>query len=283
MDSHSPALPQAGDGDALNQPLRAKIDQMTKGHVSPDRKSPDLKSAFVDDIWPKLQSEYDTMGKRLEKFCKDAVKRIAIKCEVKSRTKEVDSVRKSLDRREKALWKQNQKGFESLSHICRIIHDLVGLRIILEFADDMERAVRFIQETFRKEEEPVIFVRDREVGRSWKTQFGAYETRNYRVSLEKGKFGTLSQFCDVMFEIQVTTMADDLYNKLAHPLLYKGSSLTRHDEIVVDMAHGNAPCYALCLAYMEDKLGKRASKIRGRNESVAATEEIARDGTRFIW
>lgn len=37
-----------------------------------------------------------------------------------------------------------------------------------------------------------------------------------------------------MFEIQVTTIADDLYNKLVHPLLYKGPSLTRQDEIVAD-------------------------------------------------
>ncbi|KAK4675111.1 NACHT and WD40-domain containing NOD-like receptor 5 [Podospora pseudoanserina] len=276
MDAHSQAPLQAGDGDAPNQSLRVKINQMTEGPVSLDPKS-----AFVNDVWPKLLNEYDAMRERLEEFCKSALERRAIDCQVKSRTKQVDSIRKSLDRREKALLDRSQKQFESFSDIFSNIHDLVGLRIILEFADDMERAVRFIKESFRKEEEPVIFVRDREVGRSWKTRFGAYETRNYRVSLEKAKCGALSQFCDVMFEIQVTTIAEDLYNKLAHPLLYKGSSLTRQDEIVIDMAHGNALCYALCLAYMEDKLKKRANKIVGRAELATATEEIARDGTRF--
>ncbi|CAP61990.1 uncharacterized protein PODANS_5_1230 [Podospora anserina S mat+] len=276
MDAHSQAPPQAGDGDAPNQSLRVKINQLTEGPVSPDPKS-----AFVNHVWPKLLNEYDAMRERLEEFCKSALERRAIDCQVKSRTKQVDSIRKSLDRREKALLDRSQKQFESFSDILINIHDLVGLRIILEFADDMERAVCFINESFRKEEEPVIFVRDREVGRSWKTRFGAYETRNYRVSLEKAKCGALSQFCDVMFEIQVTTIAEDLYNKLAHPLLYKGSSLTRQDEIVIDMAHGNALCYALCLAYMEDKLKKRANNIGGRAELATATEEIARDGTRF--
>ncbi|KAK4652665.1 NACHT and WD40-domain containing NOD-like receptor 5 [Podospora pseudocomata] len=276
MDAHSQAPPQAGDGDAPNQSLRVKINQMTEGPVGLDPKS-----AFVNDVWPKLLNEYDAMRERLEEFCKSALERRAIDCQVKSRTKQVDSIRKSLDRREKALLDRSQKQFESFSDIFNKIHDLVGLRIILEFADDMERAVHFIKESFREEEEPVIFVRDREVGRSWRTRFGAYETRNYRVSLEKAKCGALSQFCDVMFEIQVTTIAEDLYNKLAHPLLYKGSSLTRQDEIVIDMAHGNALCYALCLAYMEDKLKKRANKIGGRAELATATEEIARDGTRF--
>jgi hypothetical protein len=84
-----------------------------------------------------------------------------------------------------------------------------------------------------------------------------------------------------MFEIQVTTIAEDLYNKLAHPLLYKGSSLTRQDEIVIDMAHGNALCYALCLAYMEDKLVKRAIEVKDKDELAATTAEISGDGSRF--
>ncbi|KAK3369256.1 hypothetical protein B0T24DRAFT_557176, partial [Lasiosphaeria ovina] len=276
MDSHSPAPAQAGDGDAPNQSLRAKISPMIQEAVSPDPKS-----TFVNDIWPKLQNEYDTMKERLEEFCKDALKRNAIHCQVKSRTKDAGSIKKSLDRREKALWEQKQQRFESLFDIFRNIHDLVGLRIILEFADDMERAISFIKESFQKEEEPVIFLPGRDVGRFWKTRFGAYQTRNYRVSLQNGKCEALSRFYGVMFEIQVTTIAEDLYNKLAHPLLYKGSSLTRQEEIVLDIAHGNALCYALSLAYMEDKLKKRASGIGGTDEVEATTEEITRDGTRF--
>ncbi|KAK0718460.1 hypothetical protein B0T26DRAFT_331851 [Lasiosphaeria miniovina] len=105
MDSYSPAPAQAGEIDAPDQSLRAKINQMTQEAVSPDPKS-----TFVNDIWPKLQDEYDTMKERLEEFCKDALKRNAIYCQVKSRTKEVASIKKSLDRREEALWKQSNSG-----------------------------------------------------------------------------------------------------------------------------------------------------------------------------
>ncbi|KAM7184801.1 hypothetical protein V8F33_012800, partial [Rhypophila sp. PSN 637] len=278
MDLRSPARAQVGDGHAPNQLLRAKINQLTQEDVGTDPKS-----TFVNDIWPKLQNEYDTMKEGLEEFCKDTLKRKEINCEVKSRTKEVGSIKKSLDRREKALWEQKQQRFERLSDIFRKIHDLVGLRIILQFPHDMERVISFIEGSFRIEEEPVIFRPDREVGRYWKTWFGAYQTRNYRVSLKTGKCGALSRFCDVMFEIQVTTIAEDLFNKLAHPLLYKdkGSSLTRQDEIVIDLAHGNALCYALSLAYMEEKLKKRTSGIGGRDEVEAATKEVTEDAIRF--
>ncbi|KAK4125434.1 hypothetical protein N657DRAFT_631741 [Parathielavia appendiculata] len=45
-----------------------------------------------------------------------------------------------------------------------------------------------------------------------------------------------------MFEVQVTTIAESQYNKLAHAILYKGSSgpQTRQDEIVVDLSHGTS-------------------------------------------
>lgn len=215
----------------------------------------------------------------MKEFCEDALKHEGITCQVTSRIKAVDSIQKSLDRREKARGEQNQ--FKCLSDIFMEIHDLVGLRIVLEFPDDMKRTVSFIEESFREEKEPVIFRPDRQVEQLWTTWFGAYQTRNHRVSLKDGKSATLSRFRGVMFEIQVTTFAENLYNKLAHPLLYKGSSLTRQDEIVLDMAHGNALNYALSLMYFEDKLSKRASKIEGRDELVAATEEITRHGTRF--
>jgi ppGpp synthetase/RelA/SpoT-type nucleotidyltranferase len=246
---------------------------MTRGASS------DPKSAFVNNIWPNLQEEYDDMRKRVKEFCEDALKHEGITCQVTSRIKAVDSIQKSLDRREKARGEQNQ--FKCLSDIFMEIHDLVGLRIVLEFPDDMKRTVSFIEESFREEKEPVIFRPDRQVEQLWTTWFGAYQTRNHRVSLKDGKSATLSRFRGVMFEIQVTTFAENLYNKLAHPLLYKGSSLTRQDEIVLDMAHGNALNYALSLMYFEDKLSKRASKIEGRDELVAATEEITRHGTRF--
>jgi ppGpp synthetase/RelA/SpoT-type nucleotidyltranferase len=282
MDSHSRAPAQADGGATPNQPLQAKISQMIRGFDSPDPKS-----AFINDIWPKLQNEYDTMRTGLEEFCTDTLKRQAIKCQVTSRTKTVDSIKLSLDRRES----KKGKRFESLSDVLDEVHDLVGLRVVLDFPNDIERAIRFIKKSFREEKEPAIFRPDREVGRSWKTWFGAYQTQNYRLSIEKGEGGALSQFYHVMFEIQLTTIAESLYNRLAHSLFYKGSSgpLTGQDEIVMDLSHGISLCYALCLMYMKEKLGTSCAKRGDKDELMSATDvpdsltvnEIVEDGSKF--
>ncbi|KAK0749759.1 hypothetical protein B0T18DRAFT_487591 [Schizothecium vesticola] len=277
MASHRPA-PAQGDEDTSNQLLQTKINQMTERAVGADPKS-----AFVSDIWPTLQSEYEIMKKRLMEFCENTLKQEGIACQVTGRTKAVDSVKASLDRREKA---SQQQLFENLSAIFDEIHDLVGLRIILEFPDDMHRAIAFIKKNFIEKREPTVFLADRDVGQSWKKPwFGAYQTRNYRLSLKDEKCQTLAQFSGVLFEIQLTTIAEDLYNKLAHPILYKGCSepLTRQDEMVVDLSHGLSLCYALCLMYMKDKLRKNSLKFQNKDELVAATTSFhqAVKGTRF--
>ena len=140
-----------------------KRDQMIRASISPD-----LKGAFFHDIWPALQGEYEIMMRGLKEFCENALNHEGIACQVTGRTKAVDSIQKSLDRREKA--RGEQKPLESLSDILSEVHDLVGLRIVLEFPESMEPAVGLIKASFREEKEPAIFLSNREVGRSWNTR-----------------------------------------------------------------------------------------------------------------
>lgn len=64
-----------------------------------------------------------------------------------------------------------------------------------------------------------------------------------------------------MFEIQLTTFSDDLYNKLAHDLLYKASPglLNPQDEMVINLSHGVARCFELCMRMLRDKLHMRGN------------------------
>jgi len=94
-------------------------------------------------------------------FCENALKQEGIACQVTGRIKTVDSVKALLDRREKA---SQQQLFENVSAIFDEIHDLVGLRIILEFPDDMYKAIAFIEQNFIQKRKPVVFLADREVG-----------------------------------------------------------------------------------------------------------------------
>ncbi|KAK3312960.1 hypothetical protein B0H66DRAFT_485056 [Apodospora peruviana] len=271
-----PAPREAGRIDPPIQPLREKINRITH-----ELEIQDSKYAFTSKIWPSLRDEYDIMREGLEKLCKNALGSKNIKSQVQSRTKTADSIKASLDRREKVLPK-HQKQFENFSEIFNAIHDLVGVRIILEYPDDIQKAIRFIEETFQKERDPVVFQFDREVGQHWKTWFGAYQTLNYRLRLKNDKSETLSQFRGVLFEIQLTTIAEHLYNKFAHPLLYKdsGGTLSRQDEMVIDMSHGISLCYSLCLMYMKEKLGKDSDKIQDKDILLAETNSFHQNLTR---
>ncbi|KAK3313601.1 hypothetical protein B0H66DRAFT_483850 [Apodospora peruviana] len=263
----SPAPQRTRRNGAPNHSLEATIDRIKREPVGSDPKD-----AFTSNIWPSVRNGYDNMREELEKLCKNALQSMNIKSQVQSRTKATESIKASLDRREKVLPK-HQKQFENFSEIFNAIHDLVGVRIILEYPDDIQKAIRFIEETFQKETDPVVFQFDREVGQHWKTWFGAYQTLNYRLRLKNDKSETLSQFRGVLFEIQLTTIAEHLYNKFAHPLLYKdsGGTLSRQDEMVIDMSHGISLCYSLCLMYMKEKLGKSSGKIKHKDDLVATT------------
>ena len=95
-----------------------------------------------------------------------------------------------------------------------------------------------------------------------------------------------------MFEIQLTTLAESLYNKFAHDLLYKGYAghLTREDEMVIDLSHGLSLCYGLCVMYMKDRLelacnadgAKRGGDALVPESEAKIAHEVVENGERFF-
>ncbi|KFA80114.1 hypothetical protein S40288_04664 [Stachybotrys chartarum IBT 40288] len=281
MDLHPPDPAHAG----RRASLRDSIHQLFKS-TNPNG---DAKRAFVQDIWPSLMTEYNTMMETVKTLCKASLTQISISCVVEGRTKTPESVRKSLERRLEDHQPQTQT--QTFDDILSEIHDLVGLRIILDFPCDINKADAFIQDNFCQLREPVVFSHDRDVGKHWKTWFGAYQTRNYRVSLKAEEHASLAgEFFGVMFEIQLTTIAEGLYNKFAHDLLYKGAAgdLTREEEMVVDLSHGLSLCYGLCVMYMKDKLesatnsGTREEAPTTQVSESAIVHQITTNGNRFL-
>ncbi|RYP09068.1 hypothetical protein DL765_008590 [Monosporascus sp. GIB2] len=254
MNPQSAASFQEGDGDAPSQLLRAKIDRIVRDAGRDEA----FRDVFVNDVWSELRPDYDKMVKGLQHYCKEKLGQMGITCNIQGRAKTQESVRKSLERREDHLWEKEHKRYAGLEDIFHDIHDLAGIRIVVTFPSDIGKAGSFIQQSFRPMKAPAFFRPDGNVGQFWKPWFGAYECHNHRVSLENGKAGALSQFCDVMFEIQLTTCSEDVYNSLAHSLRYKRSSgpLTLEDEMVIDMSHETSLLYNLCLMYFKGKLDK---------------------------
>ena len=174
-----------------------------------------------------------------------------VRATVASRTKTLDSISKSIDRREDAKPKENK--YQSPHDIFDDLHDLVGFRVIVDYPSGLEKSFRLIEEAFLVKKSN-SFSSDRVIGQHWKPRFGAYETRNYL--LRPSHDGDVAIYGGVLFEIQVTTMGESLYSKLSHPLLYKSSQggLSHRDEMIIDMAHGAALLYWIAVACMEEKL-----------------------------
>lgn len=249
-------------------------------HQSPGRsKSKDLMSSFIQRIWPEIRNDFGQMTNFLKEELENVLKARHIDAEVFSRVKQDVSIMKTLERREKGLLEHGGDGFNSYQDIFREMHDLSGLRIVLKNREDRDRTQKLIEELFIKQKPAAHFDPNREVGQFWrKPWFGAYETHNHRVQLRNDNGATLGealggshQYSGVMFEIQLTTFSDDLYNRLAHKLLYKADAglVTEQEEMVLDVSHGLTRCFELCMKILRPKLHRDTD-----NRTIGTAEDF---------
>ncbi|KAI9155023.1 vegetative incompatibility HET-E-1 [Paramyrothecium foliicola] len=216
----------------------------------------DAKEVFLAHVWPKLEGDYALMVQELSNYCNNRLKQESIVAKVDGRAKTSGSINGTMKRREKHREDNGRPRYQYVSEIWEDMHDLAGIRILADFQTDLDRINELVGFWFIKKKEPNIFHRQRDVGKEWKPLFGAYASCNHHVALSSATVSTLRRFGDVTFEVQVTSLAEGLYNKLAQPLLYKGANknMSRKDEMVIDMTHGISLLYSICLLYMQDKL-----------------------------
>ncbi|CAJ0554472.1 Ff.00g129850.m01.CDS01 [Fusarium sp. VM40] len=223
-----------------------------------------VKEVFLEQIWPKLERDYQTMSNELAKACKAELtdRSVPIPVAVEDRVKSRTSISKSLQRGEVYRNKENLGMYKDLHDILEDLHDLVGIRIIVEYLDHLKDVSEFVTGSFNQKKKPNRFHANRKVGHLWQPWFGAYECMNYHVSSKFGEDNRLSTYNGVIFEIQVTSLPTNMYNKIAHPLLYKEEAgpLSQGEEIVVDITKGLAYCYSLCLHFKRSKLGGNIDK-----------------------
>ncbi|KAL8366190.1 hypothetical protein RB595_004790 [Gaeumannomyces hyphopodioides] len=245
--------------------LRAKIDSLIESQQVPNVGDPEersklLRETFINNVWPAVQGDYKRMMEGLKELLEKGLMNEGIHAGLSARVKEVESIDKSLQRRDDHLAKDKAKRFESLDDVLRHIHDLAGLRVVVPFRDQLTKAKEFIERTFSQQGEPTHFLPDREVGQKWKKfEFGAYETLNYRLSHRTG------QYRDVTFEVQLTGLAEHLFNIFNHHFLYKRAdrSLTKADEMVLDQLHGHAKGFTLSIQQLVEHRLEPPSQMQG--------------------
>ncbi|KAM0226796.1 hypothetical protein ACHAPO_012062, partial [Fusarium lateritium] len=219
--------------------------------------------AFLN-VWPRLEPHYVTMVERLHSALQEALK---VRCTISARVKSLTSITKSIERR------QNHRGerYKEVDEIFDDLHDLAGFRIVVDYPSGIQIAKAFITQNFQLKSTNV-FKADREVQDVWKPTFGSFQSENHHVLLHPDAKYPLRPFCDILFEIQILSLAESLYNRLAHPLLYKSSSgpLPVNDQKMIDVTHGLSLCYWICLSCMEDRLeGKETEEIPSPIQEVA--------------
>ncbi|KAF9762318.1 hypothetical protein IL306_003465 [Fusarium sp. DS 682] len=229
--------------------------------------------AFIG-IWQDVKTDYESMRQVINQYLSRLVDEKGVRATVYSRTKTVVSISKSINRRNDS--KPDGNKYHSPQQIFNDLHDLVGFRIVADYPSGLEMSYELIETRFQKEKYN-SFPSNREVGQNWQPRFGAYETRNYLVRLASGCSEELAIYDGVLFEIQVTTMAESLYNKLAHPLLYKASQgpLSRNEEMIIDMGHGAALLYWISVACMEERLEGNADGTPQKSRFPQPVKDLA--------
>lgn len=219
--------------------------------------------AFLN-AWPRLEPHYKSMVETLKMALQHELK---VRCTIAARVKSLSSITKSIQRRE---YHRGQR-YREVDEIFNDLHDLAGFRIVVDYPSGIASAKAFITKNFQLKS-TTLFNADREVDGVWKPTFGSFKSENHHVLLHPDAGDPLSSFCGIVFEIQVLSLAEGLYNRLAHPLLYKKSSgqLSVKDQKIVDVTHGLSLCYWICLSCMEDRLeGKESEEIPSPIQEVA--------------
>ncbi|KAM0415438.1 hypothetical protein ACHAPD_006638 [Fusarium lateritium] len=198
-----------------------------------------------------LVDDYKRFVHELEEALRIELDNAKIRATISSRVKSNSSIEKSIQRRQTA---QGQS-YHDLDEIFKGIHDLAGLRIVVDFPPGIQAAQELVQrlEVVGKSE----IASDRDLSLEWKPRFGSFESMNYRVKIHPTPDHALYIYRDVLIEIQVLSLAESLYNKLAHPLVYKKTSreqLSIKDQKLIDVSHGLSLCYWICLSSMQDQL-----------------------------
>lgn len=258
--------------------LKAKIDALVDEHdmqLSPSadgssgERSAEIRKDFVAKVWPRVEGDYKVMLALLLPLIKDHLEASGLRGKVTGRVKsdQEGSITNTLARREREF----NVRYTSFRDIFREMHDLLGVRIVLQSRDDLAKGVEFVEAEFGHLKDPAHISANRDVGNFWNVRFGAYESRNHRVGLKSGSTveratadirDALSCYEGVMFEVQVTYWSKMVYNILAHPALYKQrfGELSRPIEQLLDVVGGTITSLDVKLELLSDLLRESAQQ-----------------------
>ena len=172
-------------------------------------------------LYERYRHEYDTNLSRLYKQVRKLLLKTNINFNIKYRLKSFDSYFQKLVR-------YRQKGVDPI-----LINDLIGLRIICPFLEDVEQVEDVIRNNFK-----VIEIEYKHAHKAV-TEF-SYEAIHLTVELPGKYFSGFIPYSGSTCEIQLRTILQDAWAEVEHELIYKANFSLLNEPIKRKLASLNA-------------------------------------------
>ncbi|MDE4454227.1 GTP pyrophosphokinase [Psychrobacter sp. DAB_AL62B] len=158
--------------------------------------------------YDKKKGVLENLDRSLDTLINSLLKQKGIKAhQIQTRVKDRDSLEK------KILAKQKYKSLDDIT-------DVVGIRIITYFEDDVNKVAKVVEEEFDIDHENSVDKREIDTDR-----FG-YRSLHYVASLNKNRtiLSEYSDYGDFKFEFQIRSILQHSWAEIEHDLGYKGAS-----------------------------------------------------------
>ncbi len=207
-------------------------------------------------LYERYRPAYEKNLMRLQKYIRKLLLKTDINFNIKYRLKSFDSYFQKLVR-------YRQKGIDPI-----IINDLIGLRIICPFLEDVERVEQLLRQNFN-----VIEIEHKHAHKSV-TEF-SYEAVHLTLELPEKYFDGFIPYSGRTCEIQLRTILQDAWAEVEHELIYKANFSLLNEPIKRKLASLNATLTLSDIIFQEIRdYQKEIQKLREKCHD-SMTEKIS--------
>ncbi|KAI1349144.1 hypothetical protein F5Y01DRAFT_190553 [Xylaria sp. FL0043] len=240
-----------GDLDCILQRVSEDVANAINTAIDSDiqRIGPD---AYFVNKWRTLRPLYKQLASNVADYCKMLLRLKNIECLVYARAKEVDSARRTVQRR--IEWgNMHQQPIRTLKDMFSEMHDLSGTMIVVN-QPKMDAVNKIIKEFFKE----VGNQTDWEAPAQHISTLGNHRSYNHHVTLSKTKYHEAAKF-----EIQVVSYQTHTYSMVSHDWEYKGmhGPLEKKDKFVLEILKSTGCTYDLVSQYFEQRKAEISTSV----------------------
>ncbi len=207
-------------------------------------------------LYERYRPAYEKNLMRLQKHIRKLLLKTDINFNIKYRLKSFESYFQKLIR-------YRQKGIDPL-----IINDLIGLRIICPFLEDVERVERILRDNFT-----VLEIEHKHAHKAV-TEF-SYEAVHLTLQLPEKYFEGFIPYSDRTCEVQLRTILQDAWAEVEHELIYKANFSMLNEPVKRKLASLNATLTLSDIIFQEIRDYQKEIQALREKCHVSMTEKIS--------